>query len=252
MLKGLNPDPTEQQVKDILALLECTQFESIKLLKSRNKTAKSLGIVTFKDNVERNKVLFGPGSLKKKIPTGITLARDMPEIYRKKFLEFTADTRNMRKVSQGKMIDRIFFNDIELTYIIRDRSNNSQKLGSFIPDSTCPGLGMENTNPIKQLEPGAAELRTILMNGLPENTNNNALKDDIGRLIGSDVAQIESVTVDKRSAFVLCNSTEDARKIFKVLSAQKIGVTTSNVFLAGYKEDKTLKSAPISNPETNN
>ena len=242
ILKGLSPNATDQQVKDILAILECTQYENIKLVKSRNKKAKGLGVVTFKDNGERNKVLFRPGNLKKKILAGITLARDMPEIYRKKYIEFTTHARSMRQVSKGKTMDRIFFNDIELRYIIRDKSNNSQKMGSFIPDSTCPGLDWENTNPIKQLEPGADELRTILMNGLPENTSDGALLDDIGKLISTDVTQITSVTVDKKSVLVLCSTPEAASKIFRVLSVQKSGASTTNVFLAGHKDGKTLMS----------
>ena len=206
--------------------------------------------MTFKDSVDRNRVLFGPGTLKKNIPPGITLARDIPETYRKKYSEFSKDARYMRTLTHGNTIDKIYFNDIELVYTIRDENNRTQIVDSFTPDSTRPGLGTEST--ISHLEPGAAVLRTVLMSSLPPNTDSDVLKGNIHGLVGTDAAQIESVTVEKRSAFILCSSPVTASSIFKILATQKSGASTNNVYLAGRKADKPVTAAPISNLDSNN
>merc|ERR1712015_244600 len=148
-----------------------------------------MGIVTFKDNAERNKVLFGPGSPKKGIPSGITLARDIPERYRQKYIEFSKEARNMRTVTHGDAKERIYFNDIELVYAMKGENGRIQKINSFTPDSSCPAIGTDST--ISCLEPGALALRTVLMNILPPNMDKDILKANILELVGADGAQIE-------------------------------------------------------------
>ena len=241
VLRGLNNDPTEQQVKDILAIVKCNEFEKIKLLKGRNK-AKGMGIVTFKDNAEQNKVLFGPGSLKKDIPSGITLAQDVPERYRQKYIEFSKEARNTRTVTNSDAKERIYFNDIELVFALKGANGRTQKIDSYTPDSSCPAIGTDST--ISCLEPGAPALRTVLMNVLPPNTDKDTLKANIIELVGADGAQIESVTVEKRSGFIVCSSPESAFKILNVLVIQKTGVTTNNVFLAGRKVKNRAVAVP--------
>merc|ERR1712015_44989 len=154
-----------------------------------------MGIVTFKDNAERNKVLFGPGSPKKGIPSGITLARDVPERYRQKYTEFSKEARNNRTVTNGVAQERIYFNDIELVFALKGANGRTQKIDSYTPDSSCPAIGTNST--IACLEPGAPALCTILMNALLPNTK-DILKANIIELIGVDGDHIESVNVEKR------------------------------------------------------
>ena len=122
-------------MKDLIRTLR--EQEAQVILKPIGKVGKDNlqnWLATFKSCEERNKVLFAKSDLKKNIPKGCTMLRDMPEEYRLTFRDFEKRAQHSAAISQYNSRAYITFEGVALQLRMSEKgSSHKQLIESYDP-----------------------------------------------------------------------------------------------------------------------
>ena len=202
-------------------------------------------LATFLTSEERNRVLFAKVDLKKKIPKGCTMLRDMPEEYRPTFRDFEKRVQFSAAISQYTSRGYIAFEGVALQLRMSEKGNSHRQLIDSFDPSIIIEKEREKKTTLKMFLPDSKEMRTILMLSISPETTKEALENDVRAVLGSKYSKIESIELNKKNALIVCKERADVMDCKHTLEIEQKGSTTQKVFCNEICDQKQIDAVPM-------